>query len=550
MAKQILFNERARRALKSGIDKAANAVKITLGPRGRNVALDKGYGGPTITNDGVSIAKEISFSNKFENMGAEIVKEVASKTNDIAGDGTTTSIVLLQALVDEGMMHMELGVNAMGVRSGIEKAAAEAVLALRALAKKIVSDEEIRQVATIAAESEDIGKIIADTIKEVGKDGVVTVEESQSLGIEKEVVEGLEFDKGYVSAYMVTDSSRMEAALKDPLILITDKKVSSVQEILPILEKVAQSGKKELVIVADDVDGEALTTFVVNKLRGTFNVLAVKAPGYGDRKKEMLQDIAVITGGEVISEEVGIKFENATLAQLGRASKVIATKDSTVIVGGKGGKKEIEKRIAEIRKQIENTTSKFDKEKFEERLAKLSGGVAVIRVGAATETEMKYLKLKIEDAVNATKAAIEEGIVAGGGVALVRVSQKLNEKLKEYKEKERLSMEERIGYAILLLALEKPLRQIAENAGEDPGVAVMKVKESKGNAGYNALTDGSVVDMFAAGIVDPVKVTRTALERAASAAAILLTTEAAIAEEPKEDKDSPVPGGGMGDMDY
>jgi len=546
MAKQILFNERARRALKSGIDKASNAVKITLGPRGRNVALDKGYGGPTITNDGVSIAKEISFSNKFENMGAEIVKEVASKTNDIAGDGTTTSVVLLQALVDEGMKHTEMGLNAMGVRGGIEKAAGEAVAALRALAKKIVSDEEIRQVATISAESEEIGAIIADTIKEVGKDGVVTVEESQSLGIEKEVVEGLEFDRGYVSAYMVTDSSRMEAALKDPLILITDKKISSIQEVLPILQKVAESGKKELVIVADDVDGEALTTFVVNKLQGRFNVLAVKAPGYGDRKKEMLQDIAAMTGGEVISEEVGIKFENATLDQLGRASKVIATKDSTVVVGGKGAKKDIDKRIAEIRKQIESTTSKFDKEKLEERLAKLSGGVAVIRVGAATETEMKYLKLKIEDAVNATKAAIEEGIVPGGGTALVKAGQKVAEGFAKTKDK--MSADARVGFEVLLKALEMPLRQIAMNAGVDGGVVVEKVKQAKGNAGYDAVKDEVVADMLAAGIVDPVKVARTGLERAASAAAILLTTEAAIADEPKEEKDSPMPP--MGDMDY
>ena len=427
MAKQILFNEKARRALKSGIDKASNTIKITLGPRGRNVALDKGYGSPTITNDGVSIAKEISFKDKFENMGAEIVKEVANKTNDIAGDGTTTTVVLLQALVEEGMKHTEQGLSAMGVRHGIELAAGEAVAALRSLSKKIGNDEEVRQVATISAESEEIGQIIADTIAEVGKDGVVTVEESQSLGIEKEVVEGLEFERGYVSAYMVTDTSRMEASYKDPLILITDKKISSVQEVLPILQKIAESGKKDLVIIAEDVDGEALTTFVLNKLRGTFNVLAVKAPGYGDRKKEMLQDIAAMTGAQVISEETGIKFENATLDMLGKASKVIATKDKTVIVGGKGAKKDISTRISQIRAQIADTTCKFDKEKLEERLAKLAGGVAVIRVGAATETEMKYLKLKIEDAVNATKAAIEEGIVAGGGVALVKVGQKLVE---------------------------------------------------------------------------------------------------------------------------
>lgn len=549
MAKQILFNERSRRVLKNGLDKAANAVKVTLGPRGRNVALDKGYGSPTITNDGVSIAKEISLSNKFENMGAEIVKEVASKTNDIAGDGTTTSVVLLQALVEEGMKHTEAGLSAMGVRHGIEKATAEAVVALRGLAKKIQNDEEIRQVATISAESEDIGTIIADTIKEVGKDGVVTVEESQSLGIEKEVVEGLEFDRGYVSAYMVSNAERMEAEMKDPGILITDKKISSVQEVLPILQKIAESGKKDLVIIAEDVEGEALTTFVLNKLRGTFNVLAVKAPGYGDRKKEMLQDIAVTTGGQVISEEVGIKFENAALEMLGRAGKVIATKDKTIIVGGKGAKKDIEARIAQIRKQIQSTESKFDKEKFEERLAKLSGGVAVIRVGAATETEMKYLKLKIEDAVNATKAAIEEGIVAGGGTALVKAAQKVSESYG--KNKEKMTTDMRVGYEVVLKALEMPLRQIAQNAGVDAGVVVEKVREAKGNAGYDAVNNEVVADMIAAGIVDPVKVARTGLERAASASAILLTTEVAIAEEPKDEKAPSAPGmGGMDDMDY
>jgi chaperonin GroEL len=549
MAKQILFNENARRALKSGIDKAANAVKVTLGPRGRNVALDKGYGGPTITNDGVSIAKEISFSNKFENMGAELVKEVATKTNDIAGDGTTTSVVLLQALVEEGMKHTEAGLSAMGVRAGIEKATAEAVVALKALAKKIQSDEEVRQVATISAESTEIGQIIADTIKEVGKDGVVTVEESQSLGIEKEVVEGLEFDRGYVSAYMVTDAARMEASYKDPLILITDKKISSVQEILPILEKVAQSGKKDLVIIADDVEGEALTTFVLNKLRGTFNVLAIKAPGYGDRKEEILQDIAALTGGEVISEKTGGKFDTATLTMLGRAAKVIATKDSTVLVGGKGSKKDIDARVAQIRAQLEQTDSKFDKEKLNERLAKLQGGVAVIRVGAATETEMKYLKLKIEDAVNATKAAIEEGIVPGGGTALVKAAQKVAEGFA--KNKDKMGADTRVGYEVVLKALERPLRQIAINAGVDAGVVVEKVKQAKGNAGYDAVKDEVVPDMLAVGIVDPAKVARIGLERAASAAAILLTTEVAIADEPKEEKDSPMPGGmGMGDMDY
>lgn len=552
MAKQILFGTNARRALKNGLDKAALAVKVTLGPRGRNVALDKGYGGPTITNDGVSIAKEISLSNKFENMGAEIVKEVASKTNDIAGDGTTTSVVLLQAIVEEGMKHTEAGLSAMGVRSGIEKASGEAVAALRALAKKIQNDDEIRQVATISAESEEIGSIIADTIKEVGKDGVVTVEESQSLGIEKEVVEGLEFDRGYVSAYMVTDASRMEAAYTDPDILITDKKISSIQEILPLLEKLAQKGRKQLVIIAEDIDGEALTTLIVNKLRAAFNTVAVKAPGYGDRKKEMLADIAAITGGKVISEEVGLKLEDTTYEMLGRASKVIATKDKTVIVGGKGDKKDINSRITQIRAQIAETTSKFDKEKLEERLAKLSGGVAVIRVGAATETEMKYLKLKIEDAVNATKAAIEEGIVAGGGVAFVKAAQKVGESFAKGKEK--MSPDERVGYEVVLKALEMPLRQIAQNSGADAGVIVEKVREGKGNAGYDALKNEVVADMILAGIIDPVKVTRTGLERAASAAAILLTTEAAIADEPKDEKGGPAMpggmGGGMDDMDY
>ncbi len=550
MAKQILFDEKARRALKSGIDKAANAVKITLGPRGRNVALDKGYGGPTITNDGVSIAKEISFRDKFENMGAEIVKEVATKTNDIAGDGTTTTIVLLQALVEEGMKHTSMGLNAMAVRAGIEEAAKEAVSALKSLAKKIGNDDEVKQVATISAESEELGTIIADTIKVVGKDGVVTVEESQSLGIEKEVVEGMEFDKGYVSAYMVTNTERMEAEFKDPLILITDKKISSIQEVLPVLEKVAQSGKKDLVIIADDVDGEALTTFVVNKLRGTFNVLAVKAPGYGDRKKEMLKDIAILVGGEVISEETGVKFENATLDMLGRANKVIATKDATKVIGGKGKKSAIDERVAQLKAQVKETESKFDKEKLSERVAKLSGGVAVIRVGAATETEMKYLKLKIEDAVNATKAAIEEGIVPGGGTALVKASQKLAASLESKRAK--MTAEMVVGYEVVLRALEMPLRQIAFNAGKDAGVVVEQVKNGKGNAGYDAVKDTIVADMLEAGIVDPVKVTRTGLERAASAAAILLTTEAAIAEEPE----NPPAGGagsrggmpGMGDM--
>jgi len=549
MAKQILFNEKARRALKSGIDKAAGAVKVTLGPRGRNVALDKGYGSPTITNDGVSIAKEISFKDKFENMGAEIVKEVASKTNDIAGDGTTTSVVLLQAIVEEGMKSLSSGTNAMALKVGIEKATQDVVVELKKLAKKIQDGDEIRQIATISSESEDIGKIIADTIHKVGKDGVVTVEESESFGIENEVVEGLQFDKGYLSHYMVTDASRMEAVYKNALILVTDKKISTIQEILPILEKVAASGKKELVVIADDVEGEALTTLVVNRLRGAFNVLAIKAPGYGERKKEMLQDIATLTGGTVLSEgETGIKFEDATLDMLGKAGKVVSKKDSTVIVGGAGNKKAIEARVNEIRAQIKTTDAKFDKEKLEERLAKLTGGVAVVRVGAATETEMKYLKLKIEDAVNATKAAIEEGIVAGGGSALLRaamnVRKNIEDKLakgkgKTGKEENEFTFDEfGRGYSIVLDACEKPIRQIIENCGFGSESVILETirKIPNENAGLNAVTMTPVEDMIKKGIIDPLKVTRTALERASSAAVIFLTTEAAIADEPKEEK--------------
>jgi len=549
MAKQILFNEKARRALKSGIDKAAGAVKVTLGPRGRNVALDKGYGSPTITNDGVSIAKEISFKDKFENMGAEIVKEVASKTNDIAGDGTTTSVVLLQAIVEEGMKSLSSGTNAMALKVGIEKATQDVVVELKKLAKKIQDGDEIRQIATISSESEDIGKIIADTIHKVGKDGVVTVEESESFGIENEVVEGLQFDKGYLSHYMVTDASRMEAVYKNALILVTDKKISTIQEILPILEKVAASGKKELVVIADDVEGEALTTLVVNRLRGAFNVLAIKAPGYGERKKEMLQDIATLTGGTVLSEgETGIKFEDATLDMLGKAGKVVSKKDSTVIVGGAGNKKAIEARVNEIRAQIKTTDAKFDKEKLEERLAKLTGGVAVVRVGAATETEMKYLKLKIEDAVNATKAAIEEGIVAGGGSALLRAAMNVRKNIEDKlakgkgkggKEENEFTFDEfGRGYSIVLDACEKPIRQIIENCGFGSESVILETirKIPNENAGLNAVTMAPVEDMIKKGIIDPLKVTRTALERASSAAGIFLTTEAAVADEPKEEK--------------
>jgi chaperonin GroEL len=545
MSKKILYNEDARKSLKRGVDAVADAVKITIGPRGRNVVLDKGYGAPTITNDGVSIARDITLKDKFENMGAEIIKEVATKTNEIAGDGTTTSVVLTQAIVAEGMKYTSMGLNAMGVKFGIEAASKDVVTALKSIAKPIKTDEEIRQVATISAESVELGTIIADTIKKVGKDGVVTVEESQSIGLESEVTEGIEFDKGYISPYLVTNTERMEAEYADPAILVTDKKISSIKEVLPLLEKLAQAGKKDLVIIAEDVDGEALSTFIVNKLRGTFNVLAVKAPGYGDRKKEMLEDIAVTIGAQVISEDVGVTFENADVAMLGKARRVVSKKDTTIIVGGKGKKADIEERISQLKTQKEATESKYDKEKIDERIAKLSGGVAVIRVGAATETEIKYLKLKIEDAVNATKAAIEEGIVAGGGVALIKAAQKVSESMANKKHP---SKEFELGYQIVLKALEAPLKQIAMNAGKDDGsVIVEKVKNGKGNAGYDALKDEMVTDMIALGIIDPVKVTRYGVQNSCSASALLLTTEAAIADEPKIDE-KPLQGGSG--MDY
>ncbi len=532
-SKKILFDTEAREALKRGIDAVGNAVRVTLGPRGRNAVLEKSYGAPTITNDGVSIAKEIELPDRFENMGAEIVKEVATKTNDVAGDGTTTATVLVQALVHEGVRHATLGVNAMALRTGMEQAREDAVAALKALAKPIKGSEEIKQVATISAESEELGTIIAETIEKVGKDGVVTVEESQTLGIDSEVVEGLEFDKGYVSAYLVTNSERMEAEYRDVPVLVTDKKISVVKDILPLLEGLAQSGTKELVIIADDVDGEALTTFVLNKLRGGFNVLAIKAPGYGDRKKEMLADIAITVGAQVVSDETGTKLENATVEMLGRARRVVSTKDKTVIVGGKGKKGDIDARVAQLRSQLAKTDAKYDKEKLTERIGKLTGGVAVIRVGAATETEMKYLKLKIEDAVNATKAAIEEGIVPGGGSALAKVSKKL--------EAKKLGTDAvSVGYGIVIRALHAPLRQIAVNAGKEDGLVIVdRVKNGEKHSGYDAGRDELIEDMLGAGIVDPVKVTRTALQNAVSAAAMLITTEVAVAEEPKEEKDVP-----------
>ncbi len=546
MAKQILFGEEARRKLHEGIGKAAHTVKVTLGPRGRNVVLDRSYGGPRITNDGVSIAKEISLKDKFENMGAEIVKEVASKTNDGVGDGTTTTVVLLEAMVEEGLSSLVKGSNAMAIRSGMEIARDSAVSELKKMAKPVSGKESVRQVATNAAESKELGSIIAETVEKVGKNGVVTVEESQGMDLSYEVVEGLQIDKGYVSAYMVTNSERMEAEYRDVDVLITDKKVSSIQEVLPLLEKLAQAGKKNLVIIADDVDGEALTTFVVNKLRGTFNVLAVKAPGYGDRKKEMLSDIAAVVGAQVISTDTGDTFESVTLAMLGKANRVVSGKDNTVFVGGKGKKADIDARIAQMQSLLKQTESKFDKEKLEERIAKLSGGVAVIRVGAATETEMKYLKDKIDDAVKATKVSLEEGIVPGGGTALAKVSRILSaEKLNG------MSVDEKVGFNIVVRALEQPLRQIALNAGkDDASVIVREIGEAKGFAGYDALADKMVTDMSKAGIIDPVKVTRSTVENAVSASAILLTTEAAVADipEPKAPAAGGAPDMGMGGM--
>jgi chaperonin GroEL len=545
MAKQVIYGEEVKKKLQRGVDTVANAVKVTLGPRGRNVVLDKGFGGPTITNDGVSIAREITLKDKFENMGAEIIKEVATKTNELAGDGTTTATVLTQALVSEGLKQTTMGLNSMAVRTGMEHAARDVVEALRQMATQVTSLDQIKQVATISAESVELGEKIAETIDKVGKDGVVTVEESQSFGIETELTEGMQFDKGYVSPYMVTNPERMEAEYKNAHILITDKKIVSVQEILPLLEKIAQTGKKELVIIADDVEGEALATFVVNKLKGGFSVLAVKAPGYGDRKKELLADIAVTTGGQVISDDIGLKLETTELSQLGKADRVVATKDNTVIVGGVGEKSAITDRVVALKAQLETTTSKFDKEKLEERIAKLSGGVAVIRVGAATETEMKYLKLKIEDAVNATKAAIDEGIVPGGGTSLTRAAAIVE---KDMLSKKDLDKEELVGYSIVLKALEMPLKQIADNTGKiDGAVIVQKVKEAGGNAGFDAAKGVMVEDMIKAGIIDPVKVARAGVQNAVSAAGILLTTECAIADEPEPEKSAPDMSG-MGGM--
>ncbi|MBI2113413.1 MAG: chaperonin GroEL [Candidatus Wildermuthbacteria bacterium] len=531
MAKQILYGEDARKKLKAGVDKLANAVKVTLGPKGRNVVLDEGFGSPTITNDGVTIAKKVELEDKIENIGAEIIKEVASKANDVAGDGTTTATVLGQAIIAEGLKNVTAGANPLALKRGLEKGRDRVVEFLKTMSRNVSTKEETAQVAIISAEDAELGNLIAEVVQEVGKDGVITVEESQTFGIEKEIVKGLQFDRGYISPYMVTNAERMEAAIEDPYILITDKKITSVQDILPALEAVAKVGKKEMVIIADDLEGDALATLVVNKLRGILNVLAIKSPGFGDRKKEMLEDIATVTGAQVISEELGLKLDKVELGQLGSARRVRATKDDTVIVEGKGAQDKIDARIAQIRAMIKETTSDFDKEKLQERLAKLVGGVAVIKVGATTEVEQKAKQHKTEDALAATKAAIEEGIVPGGGVALLRASKEL-EKL----EAELQDSEEKLGVKILKRAMEEPIRQIAQNSGKDGAVIASEVSKKEGSFGYNAATD-AIEDMIVSGVVDPTKVVRVALESAVSAAAMLLTTESIVADLPEKESD-------------
>ncbi len=534
MAKQIFFDEEARRKLKSGVDKLANAVKVTLGSKGKYVVLDKSFGAPEICDDGVTIAKEIELKDRTENMGAEIIKQVAEKTNDVAGDGTTTSVLLTQAIVSEGLKNVAAGANPLALRKGIEKGVRAVVQNLKKLSKPISNKkEEIAQVATVAALDADIGNMIADVVSEVGKDGVITVEESKKLGIEKEVVKGLQLDNGYISPYMVTNAERMESVLEDPYILVTDKKISALNEILPVMEKIAQTGKKNFVIIAEDLEGEALATLVVNKLRGIFNTLAVKAPGFGDRKKEILQDIATVCGAQVISEELGLKLENVEMKHLGQARKVVATKEKTTIIEGKGDKEEIDARIKQIKNEIKTTDSDFDKEKLQERLAKLAGGVAVIKVGAATEVEQKAKQRKAEDALNATRAAIEEGILPGGGVAFVRCIPAL----KEIK----LEGDEQTGLDILARSLEFPIRQIAKNAGMDGAVVLEEVKKRGGNFGFNT-QNMNYEDLVATGIIDPTKVVRSALENAASAASMLLTTEAIVTELPEEKKEGGYPG--------
>ena len=533
MAKEIKFSEEARRAMLRGVDALADAVKVTLGPKGRNVVLEKKFGSPLITNDGVTIAKEIELEDAFENMGAKLVAEVASKTNDVAGDGTTTATVLAQAMIREGLKNVTAGANPVGVRKGMEQAVTVAIENLKEISKPIEGKESIAQVAAISAADEEVGSLIAEAMERVGNDGVITIEESKGFTTELEVVEGMQFDRGYASPYMVTDSDKMEAVLDNPYILITDKKITNIQEILPVLEQVVQQGKP-LLLIAEDVEGEALATLVVNKLRGTFNAVAVKAPGFGDRRKAMLEDIAVLTGGEVITEDLGLDLKSTQIAQLGRASKVVVTKENTTIVEGAGETDKISARVTQIRAQVEETTSEFDREKLQERLAKLAGGVAVIKVGAATETELKERKLRIEDALNSTRAAVEEGIVSGGGTALVNVYNKVAAVEAEG--------DAQTGINIVLRALEEPIRQIAHNAGLEGSVIVERLKNEEIGVGFNAAT-GEWVNMIEKGIVDPTKVTRSALQNAASVAAMFLTTEAVVADKPEENA-----GGGMPDM--
>ena len=540
MAKEIKYGIEARKALEEGVNKLANTVRVTIGPKGRNVVLDKSYGAPLITNDGVTIAKDIELEDAFENMGAQLVKEVAAKTNDVAGDGTTTATVLAQAMINEGMKNLAAGANPIVLRKGMKKATDCAVDAIAHMSEKVTGKDQIAKVAAISAGDEEVGQMVADAMEKVSNDGVITIEESKTMKTELDLVEGMQFDRGYISAYMATDMDKMEAVLDNPYILITDKKISNIQEILPVLEQIVQSGAK-LLIIAEDVEGEALTTLIVNKLRGTFNVVAVKAPGYGDRRKEMLKDIAILTGGQVISEELGLELKDTTMDMLGRAKSVKVQKENTVIVDGEGAKEDIDARVAQIKAQLEETTSEFDKEKLQERLAKLAGGVAVIRVGAATETEMKEAKLRMEDALNATRAAVEEGVVSGGGSAYIHASKKVAELVKT------LSGDEKIGAQIILKALEAPLFHIAYNAGLEGAVIINKVRESEVGTGFDAYKE-EYVNMIDAGILDPAKVTRSALQNATSVASTLLTTESVVANIKEDAPAMPAGGAGMGGM--
>ena len=540
MAKEIKYGIEARKALEEGVNKLANTVRVTIGPKGRNVVLDKSYGAPLITNDGVTIAKDIELEDAFENMGAQLVKEVAAKTNDVAGDGTTTATVLAQAMINEGMKNLAAGANPIVLRKGMKKATDCAVDAIAHMSEKVTGKDQIAKVAAISAGDEEVGQMVADAMEKVSNDGVITIEESKTMKTELDLVEGMQFDRGYISAYMATDMDKMEAVLDNPYILITDKKISNIQEILPVLEQIVQSGSK-LLIIAEDVEGEALTTLIVNKLRGTFNVVAVKAPGYGDRRKEMLKDIAILTGGQVISEELGLELKDTTMDMLGRAKSVKVQKENTVIVDGEGAKEDIDARVAQIKAQLEETTSEFDKEKLQERLAKLAGGVAVIRVGAATETEMKEAKLRMEDALNATRAAVEEGVVSGGGSAYIHASKKVAELVKT------LSGDEKIGAQIILKALEAPLFHIAYNAGLEGAVIINKVRESEVGTGFDAYKE-EYVNMIDAGILDPAKVKRSALQNATSVASTLLTTESVVANIKEDAPAMPAGGAGMGGM--